>query len=45
MMRAVPRPAMRDGWKCDRSQVRLDSRFGAPVRSPKNISGFVKWAM
>ena len=45
MKRAVPRPAMRDGWKCDRPRVRFDSQFGAPVRNPKNISGFVNWAM
>ena len=34
--RAVPMPAMRDGWKGVRPWVRLESRSGEPVRSPKN---------
>ena len=38
MKRAVPRPAMRDGWKGVRPWVRLESRSGEPVRSPKNTS-------
>ena len=37
--RAVPRPVVRNGWKGVRPGVRLESRSGEPVRSPKNTSG------
>ena len=39
MKRAVPRPAMRDGWKGVRPRVRLKSRQTVRAgRSPKNTT-------
>ena len=38
MKRAVPRPAMRDGWKGVRPGVRLKNRTVRAGRSPKNTS-------
>ena len=44
MKRAVPRPVMRNVWKCVRPGVRLESGSGEPVRSPKNTRGnTVNW--
>ena len=40
MKRAVPRPAMRDGWKGVRPGVRLKSRTVRAGRNPKNTSVF-----
>ena len=42
MKRAVPRPVMRNGWKGVRPRVRLESRSGEPVRSPKTAYTQVK---
>ena len=38
MKRAVPRPAMRGGWKSVRPGVRLKNRTVRAGRSPKNTS-------